>query len=142
VVAGQAVLRLIDPASLWVKVRLDQGRSARAWPRVCRRIVLRSNPGRAAGRPVARVETMSDSVTEERVAQVAFDELPADLSVGELAEVTLSLPAHRPPCCCPTRPQRRGEQIGVWTLDGGACASSPVRTGPPAWTARCRCSRA
>ena len=28
VVAGQAVLRLIEPSSLWVKVRLDQGRSA------------------------------------------------------------------------------------------------------------------
>ena len=28
VVAGQAVLRLIEPASLWIRVRLDQGRSA------------------------------------------------------------------------------------------------------------------
>jgi HlyD family secretion protein len=28
VVAGQAVLRLIDPASLWLRTRLDQGRSA------------------------------------------------------------------------------------------------------------------
>ena len=27
VVAGQAVLKLADPASLWVKLRLDQGRS-------------------------------------------------------------------------------------------------------------------
>ena len=28
VVAGQAVVKLIDPASLWVKLRVDQGRSA------------------------------------------------------------------------------------------------------------------
>ena len=28
VVAGQAVVRVIEPASLWVKARFDQGRSA------------------------------------------------------------------------------------------------------------------
>lgn len=36
VVAGQAVLRLIEPSSLWVKVRLDQG-ARPAWPWACRR---------------------------------------------------------------------------------------------------------
>jgi HlyD family secretion protein len=55
--------------------------------------VLRSHPGKAIVRQVARVEALSDSVTEERVAQVAVDSLPAGVSVGELAEVTLALPA-------------------------------------------------
>jgi HlyD family secretion protein len=31
VVAGQAVIRLVDPSSLWVKMRVDQGRSG-GWP--------------------------------------------------------------------------------------------------------------
>src|SRR5690606_25525218 len=42
---------------------------------------------------VARVEATSDSITEERVALVSLDTLPDGLSTGELAEVTLTLPA-------------------------------------------------
>ena len=46
VVAGQAVLRVIQPSSLWVKVRLDQARSAGLTAGLPAQIVLRSNPGR------------------------------------------------------------------------------------------------
>lgn len=93
VVAGQAVLRVIEPSSLWVKLRLDQGRSAGLAAGLPAQVVLRSNPRRAIAGKVARVEGVSDSVTEERVAQVSFDQAPAGLLVGELVEVTLSLPA-------------------------------------------------
>ena len=44
VVAGQPVLRLMDPASLWIKMRVDQGRSAGLANGVKASIVLRSNP--------------------------------------------------------------------------------------------------
>ncbi|HEY8907444.1 MAG TPA: HlyD family efflux transporter periplasmic adaptor subunit, partial [Rhodoferax sp.] len=44
VVAGQPVLRLIDPASLWVKLRVDQGRSAGLATGLPASIVLRSQP--------------------------------------------------------------------------------------------------
>ena len=54
VVAGQAVLRLIDPSSLWVKVRFDQGRSAGLAPGLPAQIVLRSNPAAARRQGVAR----------------------------------------------------------------------------------------
>ena len=93
VVAGQAVLRLMDPASLWVKLRVDQGRSAGLAPGLVARIALRSRPGEVLAGQVARVEALADAVTEERLAMVAFDALPAGASVGEMAEVTLQLPA-------------------------------------------------
>ena len=32
---------------------------------------------------VARIEPVSDSVTEERIAQIAFERIPGGLSVGE-----------------------------------------------------------
>ncbi len=76
VVAGQAVLRLVDPASLWVKLRVDQGRSAGLAAGLPAQIVLRSRPAAPVPGQVARVELQADSVTEERVAQVAFDSLP------------------------------------------------------------------
>ncbi|MFO1219386.1 MAG: efflux RND transporter periplasmic adaptor subunit [Burkholderiaceae bacterium] len=130
VVAGQAVLRLIEPSSLWVKVRLDQGRSAGLAVGLPARIVLRSDPGRAISGKVARVEAVSDSVTEERVAQVGFDQVPAALSVGELAEVTLSLPVTPRAVTLPNaaikRPQGR---TGVWTIDSGGLRFTPVRLG-------------
>lgn len=130
VVAGQAVLRLIEPDSLWVRVRLDQGRSAGLAPGLSARIVLRSNPGQALAGRVARVEALSDSVTEERVAQVAFDAIPVGLSVGELAEVTLQLAPTAPGVLVPNASIRRhAGQTGVWRVEDGTPQFVPVRTG-------------
>lgn len=130
VVAGQAVLRVIEPSSLWIKVRLDQARSAGLAVGLPAQVVLRSNPGRAITGKVARVEAVSDSVTEERVAQVSFDQAPAGLSVGELAEVTLSLPATANAVVLPNAAIKRAQaQTGVWVLDAGALRFVPVRVG-------------
>jgi HlyD family secretion protein len=138
VVAGQAVLRLIEPASLWVKVRFDQGRSAGLAPGLQAQIVLRSNPSKPIDGKVSRVEAISDSVTEERVAQVAFDSLPAGVSVGELAEVTLALPPPPSALLVPNASIKRrvdpsgaqvGEHAAVWLLDGDSLRLAPVRLG-------------
>jgi HlyD family secretion protein len=130
VVAGQAVLRVIEPSSLWVKVRLDQARSAGLAAGLPAQVVLRSNPGRALPGKVARVEAISDSVTEERVAQVSFDQVPAGLSVGELAEVTLSLPATSRAVLLPNAAIKRTQtQTGVWVIETGALRFVPLRLG-------------
>jgi HlyD family secretion protein len=119
-------------------VRFDQGRSAGLAPGLQARIVLRSRPGQPIAGKVARVEALSDSVTEERVAQVAFDSLPAGVSVGELAEVTLALPAQAPALLVPNAAiQRRvdpsgaqgGDQAAVWRLDGDSLRLASVRLG-------------
>ena len=130
VVAGQAVLRLVDPASLWVKLRVDQGRSAGLAPGLAARIALRSRPGETLAGTVARVELLADSVTEERLAMVAFDALPAGVSVGEMAEVTLALPATAPSLLLPNAAvvQHVG-QTGVWRLAEGGLAFVPVVLG-------------
>ena len=130
VVAGQAVLRVIEPSSLWVKVRLDQARSGGLAVGLPAQIVLRSNPGRPLPGKVARVEALSDSVTEERVAQISFDQVPVGLSVGELAEVTLSLPPTAKAVLLPSAAiKRRQAQTGVWVIDAGTLRFAPVRIG-------------
>lgn len=130
VVAGQAVLRMIEPASLWIKVRLDQGRSAGLAVGLPAQIVLRSSPSERLAGKVARVEAVSDSVTEERVAQVAFDRLPVTLSVGELAEVTLTRPAIASAIVLPNAAVRRMQgRTGVWMVEGGSLRFAPVRLG-------------
>ncbi len=130
VVAGQAVLRLIEPASLWIRVRLDQGRSAGLVAGLPASVVLRSNPSARLTGKVARVEATSDSITEERVALVSLDTLPAGLSTGELAEVTLTLPATAAAVLLPNPAlQRRVDQVGVWRIESGQPSFAPVRTG-------------
>lgn len=130
VVAGQAVVRLVDPASLWVKVRFDQGRSIGLAPGLPAEIVLRSNPARPLAGTVQRLELLADSVTEERIAQVAFETLPAGISLGEMAEVTLKLPAAQAGPVLPNAAiKQRGEQTGVWLLRDGALQFAPLRLG-------------
>ena len=130
VVAGQAVLRLIEPTSLWIRVRLDQGRSAGLVEGLPASIVLRSKPSARLSGKVARVEATSDSITEERLALVAMDTPPAGLSTGELAEVTLTLPTTAPAVLLPNPAIRRqADQVGVWRLEGGKLRFAPVRIG-------------
>lgn len=134
VVAGQAVLRLMDPATLWVKLRVDQGRSAGLAPGLTARIALRSRPGELLAGKVARVEALADSVTEERLAMVAFDALPAGASlgasVGEMAEVTLQLPATAQSLLLPNAAVVLHEgKTGVWRLKDGVLEFAPVTLG-------------
>lgn len=137
VVAGQPVLRLIDPASLWVRLRVDQGRSAGLAPGLKARIVLRSQPHAPLQGQVARVELLADAVTEERIAQIAFAAASAPAaapavaaSVGELAEVELQLPETASSLLLPNASiQRLQGQTGVWRLLEGKPAFTPVRLG-------------
>lgn len=130
VVAGQSVLKLVDARSLWVTTRFDQGRSAGLTQGLVADIVLRSNANTTLAGQVARVELQGDSVTEERVAQIAFDALPANLAIGELAEVTLKLP---PLLHCLLVPnaaiKHHSGQIGVWVLGDGGLQFAPLRLG-------------
>ncbi|OGB28314.1 MAG: efflux transporter periplasmic adaptor subunit [Burkholderiales bacterium RIFCSPLOWO2_12_FULL_61_40] len=134
VVAGQPVLRLVDLNSLWVKLRIDQGRSAGLAMGLPASIVLRSQPGSPLAGRVARVELLADSVTEERIAQVAFD-LPAGgkaiaASLGELAEVTLQLPQTAPSLLVPNASVQRVQgQVGVWRIQEGKPVFVPVHLG-------------
>jgi HlyD family secretion protein len=130
VVAGQAVIKLVDPASLWVKVRFDQGRSAGLATGLPAAIALRSNPAQPLAGRVARLEAVSDSVTEERVAQVAFEQRPEGVAIGELAEVTVTLPPTRAAVVVPNASIRqRADQTGVWLADGGDLRFAPLRLG-------------
>lgn len=134
VVAGQPVLRLVDPTSLWVKMRIDQGRSAGLAVGLPARIVLRSQVSAPLAGKVARVELVADSVTEERVAQVTFDAPGAGQSIspalGELAEITLQLPTSAPSLLIPNASVQRAQgQTGVWRMQEGKPVFAPVRLG-------------
>ncbi|MDP1571017.1 MAG: efflux RND transporter periplasmic adaptor subunit [Vicinamibacterales bacterium] len=130
VVAGQAVLRLEDPRSVWISVRLDQARSAGLGAGLTARITRRADPLTEVAGTVVRVEPISDAITEERIAKVAFDRPPDGVSSGEMAEVTLALPVVGDAVVVPNASLRhRGLQQGVWRYADGQLGFVPVTTG-------------
>ena len=130
VIAGQSVLKLEDPSSLWITLRLDQGRSGGLAVGLPAEITRRSDPLQPLSGRVVRVEPISDSVTEERLAKVAFDPLPRGVSTGEMVEVTLRLPAVPNALIIPNASIRyRGSQSGVWLQADGQLRFAPVRIG-------------
>lgn len=131
IVAGQAVVEVIDPESLWVNVRIDQIHAQGLAADLPVRIVLRSQAGGAMAGRVLRIEPLADAVTEEMMAKVVFDRLPAPLPpIGELAEVTVVLP---PLAAGPVIPnaaiQRINGKLGAWRVNNGDLLFTTVTLG-------------
>lgn len=129
-VAGQAVVELIDPQSLWVNVRFDQIQVQGLRANLVAQIVLRTQVGELSGR-ILRVEPLADAVTEEMLAKVAFDQIPEPLpALGELAEVTVALPALAASPVIPNAAiQRIDGRLGVWQIMEGDLHFTPVILG-------------
>ena len=131
IVAGQAVVEVIDPKSLWINVRFDQISASGLAGGLPARIVLRSRGGQTLKGRVLRVEPKADAVTEETLAKVTFDNKPEPLPpVGELAEVTVDLPTLPAAPLIPNAAvQREGDKVGVWQIVDGDLRFSPVKLG-------------
>ncbi len=130
VVAGQSVVQVIDPASLWLRVRIDQGRSVGLAVGLAADIVLRSYPGQVLKGRVERVDMVGDAVAEERIANISIGQVPGNLAIGELAEVTLHLPALDGVLAVPAAAVKRlGRDEGVWRIENGRAEFSRITTG-------------
>ena len=131
VVAGQAVVELVDPHSIWVNVRFDQLGAQGLAAQLPARVVLRSRNKTSLPGRVLRVEPIADAVTEETLAKVTFDTLPQPLPpLGELAEVTVELPAQpAAPVVLNAAIQHVDNGLGVWLLKDGDLHFTPVELG-------------
>ncbi len=120
VVAGEPVVEIVDPKSLWINARFDQLRASGLKDGLPTSLVLRSRPSESILGKVGRVEPVADAVTEELLAKIFFESLPDPLpAIGELAEVTVELPGSHPvpaiPLSCVLR---HAGNTGVWVVDG------------------------
>jgi HlyD family secretion protein len=129
-VAGQAVVRFVDPQSIWVRARIEHARAGSIRVGDVAEIVLRSaQEAKHAGR-VARVELQSDAVTEERLVNVTFDEFPAGFSLGEPAEVRIRQAEINGALVVPTAAvSHASHRVGVWRIENGRTRFQPVRVG-------------
>ena len=131
VVAGQTVVEVIERGTLWLSVRFDQQRARGLAALLPAQIVLRSRAGEALAGRVARLEPHADAVTEELRAKVEFTPAPSEMPpIGELAEVTVALPAQPALPVVPNASiQRVDGRLGVWLLAQETLRFVPVKTG-------------
>lgn len=131
VVAGQSVLEVVDPASLWLNVRFDQKRAQGLRAGLTAQISLRSQPEAPFAGRVARVESYADAVTEELLAKVSLIPLPTILpAIGEIAEVNVVLNTLPTAPAIPNAAVRRVDgMLGVWLLEDGDLRFKPVKLG-------------
>ncbi|MBV5317172.1 MAG: efflux RND transporter periplasmic adaptor subunit [Desulfobulbaceae bacterium] len=131
VVPGQSVVEVVEPSTIWINVRFDQQRAMGLRAQLPAQIVLRSHGTKPLAGQVVRVEPMADSVTEEVLAKVAFEQLPERRpSIGELAEVTVELVAQKlMPVVLNASLQRVDGHLGVWIVQDNHLSFSRVTIG-------------
>ena len=132
-VPGQVVFTLVDPATIWVLSYVDErlaGGIALGQPA---EITLRSEPGRHHHGHVARIEIQSDAVNEERLVEVAFDDIPRDIHLAEQAEVVITTGSLDRAVLVPQTAVSglHGGQGTVWTAEDDKLARRDVTFGAP-----------
>ncbi|CAH2032651.1 efflux RND transporter periplasmic adaptor subunit [Trichlorobacter ammonificans] len=131
VVAGQAVVEVIDPAHLWIDTRFDQISAEGLAAGLPARVTLRSRRSRDLPGRVLRIEPRADAVTEETLAKIVFDRMSVPLPpLGELAEVTVQLGELPAAAVIPNAAIRTANgQRGVWKLVDGDLTFAPIVLG-------------
>lgn len=135
VVPGQPVLEIADPGQFWIDVRFDQRQAAGLAVGQPVTIEFRRQQGRRRSGVIERIEPTADSLTEELNAKVRLlpDALAAPAitpSLGELAEVQVTLPASHHALVIPARSlRRRGTELGVWQVGQGGLVFAPLQLG-------------
>jgi RND family efflux transporter MFP subunit len=132
VVAGQSIIEVIDPKSLWVNLRLDQINATGLAAGLSASIKLRSRKGeQALSGKILRVEPKADAVTEELLAKIVFDDIPKPLPpIAELAEVTIALATLSPSPSIPNAAIKlHAAKLGVWQVVDGKTHFSPIVLG-------------
>ncbi len=131
VVAGQAVIEIISPESIWIDVRFNQLQSDGLRKNLQANIVLRSRASKVFKGKVSRIEPLADSVTEETLAKVIFNQLPQPFPpIGELAEVTVIQPVLPATLIIPnTSIKRHLGETGVWLINDEELVFQPIEVG-------------
>ncbi|MFN8684128.1 efflux RND transporter periplasmic adaptor subunit [Paracoccus sp. P2] len=88
--AGDAIFTLIDPATIWIQAYVDEERAGQLVAGQPATIRLRSQPSAEFHGAIARIGLESDRVNEERRVWVTCADCPAEMFLGEQAEVRIT----------------------------------------------------
>lgn len=127
VVPGSPLFRVVDPASLWVTMRVDESVLARLAEG--QKATLRLRSGESFPGTVARIARRSDAATRELEVDVAFDTPPERFAIDQEAYVSIEA-GEENGVLVPLGAlvQERGTQYVLVANDGHALRK-PVQTG-------------
>jgi HlyD family secretion protein len=118
---GQSVFTLVEAHGVWALAYVDERLAGRLSVGQNAEISLRSNPATPIPGHVERIEIQSDPVNEERLVDVAFDQIPENIHLAEQAEVVITtgvLPRAVPVPATAVADFRDGHGT-VWTVESG-----------------------
>lgn len=133
---GTPILKLADPSTIWVTVFVDEREAGPISVGDRSDIALRSISGNKLSGKVARIERESDRVTEQRAVNIAFDNPPPSLTLGEQVEATIYPPSKRATALPLGAIVRMPNGVGVWTVVDGRLHFKLARFGgvdPSGW---------
>lgn len=87
--AGDPIFTLIDPATIWIQAYVDEERAGQLAIGQPGTIRLRSQPSAEFHGSIARIGIESDRVNEERRVWLTCSDCPAEMFLGEQAEVRI-----------------------------------------------------
>ncbi|MCX8114995.1 MAG: efflux RND transporter periplasmic adaptor subunit [Burkholderiaceae bacterium] len=128
VVPGTPILRMVDPATLWIATRVDESVVGRV--RVGQPATIRLRTGETLTGKVARIARQSDAATRELEVNVAFDAPPARFAIDQEAEVTIDAGGEQGIVVPLAALTRNAEGVrGVLVVADGRTRFRPVETG-------------
>ncbi len=133
---GTPILKLADPHTAWVTVFVDEREAGPIAVGDKSEIALRSLPGIRLGGRIARIQCESDRVTEQLAVDIAFDNPPPRLTLGEQAEAKIYPSSKRAAALPLGAVVRTAQGTGAWTVVDGTLRFKRVRFGvidPSGW---------
>jgi HlyD family secretion protein len=129
---AQSVFTLVEAHSVWALGYVDERLAGRLAVGQPAEIILRSEPDKRYPGHVARIEIQSDAVNEERLVDVAFDEIPRNIHLAEQAEIivtsgTLAYAVTVPQSAVSDLRDGSGT---VWTVEHGRLQRRAITFGP------------
>ena len=130
--SGQSVFTLVAAHTVWAVAYVDERLAGRLSVGQSAEIILRSDRNTRIPGHVERIEIQSDPVNEERIVDVAFDQIPRTIHLAEQAEVIISagiLPRAVMVHATAVSDQHPGRGT-VWTVEEGRLERREVKLGP------------
>ncbi|MFN7225166.1 MAG: efflux RND transporter periplasmic adaptor subunit [Paracoccaceae bacterium] len=126
--AGDVIFTLMDPKTVWVQTYIDEGRAGDLALGQPAEIRLRSLPHAVYSGAVVRIGIESDRVNEERRVWVGCTDCPANVFLGEQAEVRIITAVLADSLLVPEVAIQGfdGHQGRVWILQDGRLAQMPL----------------
>lgn len=127
VLTGSPILKLVDPATLWVATRVDE--SVVGSVAVGQKAQIRLRSGETLAGRVARIARQSDDATRELDVHVAFDTPPPRFVIDQEADVSIETGSQRGLIVPQTAiVKARSGQPGVLLVEDGRTRFRAVQT--------------